>query len=176
MKLYRIFACTLLSAVLVLSLSACTPKEPVQEINWELQGAWISEEGKVIGNNELSIRGSVPVEYDRENSKKAELNFIWPDALDHMNYGAETYSVYSNSKENATETCPFYVFGYASYYEPALNKPVPLSFVLFPEEEFAVFAVSEYDRYFVAAVDPNADLMALLELCKEQVMLEESAA
>ncbi len=174
MKLRRVSEFFLLIAMFVLPLSACLPKEPMQEVNWELQGAWISEDGKVIGSNELSIRGSVPVEYDGANSKQAELNFTWPEALNYMNYGTEMYSVRSNSKGNATDTCPFYVFGYASYYEPALKKPIPLNFVIFPEEQFAVFVVSEYDRYFVASTDPNADLKALLELCKEQVMSEDS--
>lgn len=172
MKFYRIFACVLLIAMLTVSLSACTPKESMQEVNWDMQGAWISEDGKVISSNELSIRGSVPTQYDGANSKKAELNFIWPEALNHMNYGTEIFSVYSNSKENATDTCPFYVFGHDSYYEPDLSKPVPLAFVIFPEEQFAVFVVSEYDRYFVASTNPNADLQALLELCKEQVLSE----
>jgi len=74
----------------------------------------------------------------------------------------------------------FYVFGYASYYEPNLKKPIPLNFVIFPEKQFAVFVISEYDRYFVASTDPNADLNVLLDLCKEQVMsshgLEDSEA
>ena len=53
MKFYRIFACVLLIAMLTVSLSACTPKESMQEVNWDMQGAWISEDGKVSSRNQL---------------------------------------------------------------------------------------------------------------------------
>lgn len=164
MRFHRVVMSCLLVVTLIFSTSACTPKESMQQINWNnMRGAWMSEDGEMLGKIALTICGSLPVEYDGTNSKKAELNFIWPEEFKHMNYGAETLSVFSNSKENATESFPFYVFGYTSYYEPTVDKPVPLTFVIFPDDGFAVFIKADNSQYFVASTDHNANLDGLLE-------------
>lgn len=176
-KIIRITTvCFLFLYMITLPLSGCAAKKSVQEINWDdMHGSWISADGEVIGNHELSIRGSVPVEFINFEFKECELNIILPTDFDLPNLGSKTYYVSSNSKSNATDACPFYVYGSLFNYVPELKEHDAIDFVLFPDDGAVVFEDYENDRYFVASTDPNADLKALLDLCKEHVLLEHDS-
>ena len=169
-KLIRIYTvCFLALIMLVIPLSGCASKEPVLEISWDnMHGAWVSANGEASNEYVLSIHGSIPAEFDNFETKECELNMIWPDNFEFPNDGLKTYYVSANPNENTADASPSFVYGTIFNYIPELKTHTPIDFVLLPDDGAAVFEDSENDRYFVASTNPNADLNALLDLCKEQ--------
>lgn len=161
MKPLRILLSLLLSLVLFVPLTGCSAK--LQEINWELHGVWISENGQVGEPVHFSISGKIPAEDVPEGEPlETEFSFTWPENFPYMT--KETNSCvaypYTASKNSPLRRIMCSCFAYV----PSSDLTIVETFALCPDKEWVIINWNDQeDVYLVASTDPNTDPTEILE-------------
>lgn len=154
----------LLAITLLFSLSACKQQTKTESFDWELYGAWLTEEGSLSGSFSLSLSGELPSAPETDIGYETKMEIQWPENFSIANMGQRTYFIYADIVTSQPHN--FWCAG--TYYDAAANMPRALQFVIFPEYNAVVFnTLQSHGAYLVAAADPNADLAQILQLFLE---------
>lgn len=161
MKKFCILPAFLLSLVLFSPLTGCSAK--MQDIDWELYGAWISENGQVGEPVSFSISGKIPAEDAPEREPlETEFSITWPEDFPYMDNENSLFSANScaDTENSAIRRIMCYGFSYVS----TSNQSVSEAFALCPEKEWVIFSWGNQEGvYLVASTDPNTDPAEILE-------------
>lgn len=158
MKGKQICACLLIVVLLLAGLSGCVKKQKMEQYDWQLYGAWISESGTAGDKISFSYSASLPTEPMTEPEviiSKETLHF--PSDFPYSAGSDQQIQVIPLTSENG-ELC-VHVIGFADRKSDSL--PMITNYVVYPEQELMVFLWDE--GYFVASTDPDADLAKLFE-------------
>lgn len=160
MKTRKIITFTALFLSVIVLIVGCTGKK--ESLDWQLHGAWISEDGVIGEQVQMSLSGSIPSNCETREQTTIQLDICWPESLSMRNVSMETLSGYANTAtgENAPRNfwCSTYI------YIPDVNDVYALSFVLYPDEGFVVFQWPfDIKGYLIASTDQNADFSQLYQ-------------
>lgn len=138
-------------------------QDNLQKVDWDLQGALITENGEVKKYVSFSIYGTLPQEYEVGEAVQSDLEIIWPDDFKIANEGQQTYFGYADDWNGSPLFC------YAGYCINAQQQSsCKQQIYICPQEQFVIFEWgNNQDDYLIASTDPNADLAALFAEFRE---------
>lgn len=136
-------------------------------ISWELHGVWLCTDGSRDGEIDFSLYGTVPMDFEPQNTVEMELDFLWPEGFPYRNEGRFSYTGAADVADKHGNQ-PIY-HGNGWLYDTEINDSVGLAFTLCPQEEFVVIRLGNESRYLVASTDPNADYSEIFAFYSQYV-------
>ena len=155
MKFFRTVLCFFLIAVISFTLSACSHRE--EKIDWQLYGAWISQEGEVGEPVEFTISGDLKLEKTETDSMQLDITF--PHSFPYS---------YNGRTEFTSESRKYFSLPYCVSTRYAFNQisgePVFSYLALCPEKEYVIFCWEDHgDSFVIASTDPETDYQEILD-------------
>ena len=161
MKKYRIIQFFLLSLALLIPFTGCAEKK--QEIDWELYGTWIAEDGTIGEPVSFSIEGQFDtINVEPGNHQIVDLHIRWPEGFRFGNEEADPFSMYAFCEKNDTNFIWMKYCGFA--FDPIQNIMTAENITLSPERGYVVVCWSQYDgNLVVGSTDPETDPKDILD-------------
>ena len=138
-----------------------------KQTEWQLQGAWVQEDGNVSEKIPISFSGKMPAKPCLDHSvHSTEVHIVFPADFQYREEPCEEVSVICVAGDDTVEH--FYCNGFSSKSDS--TSAVRKVFFVFPAQEVIIFVWPESEgSYFVASTDPDADPAGILELYGEYV-------
>ena len=136
MKTLHTILCFVFSVTVLFSCAGCNTKET--QIDWSLQGTWVTEDGILRDTIEFSITGNVPTDAAPDGSLQySELCINWPETFTYANPEEQTFAGNAYISENAEAPVVFVMNGTA--HNCVTTLPVGMTLFLCPEKEYIIF-------------------------------------
>ena len=130
---------------------------------FDLYGAWISENGEILGEMPFYVTGKLPEVYEDGDTVEMELNFIWPETFGYRNEGTMTYTGTVNIFENHHGHPNFH--GTGTLYDLDTNEPISFAYNIFPLDMTVIIYVN--GQYLINYLRTPSQIESRLSYYKE---------
>ena len=135
---------------------------------FDMHGAWISENGGILGEMPFYVAGKLPDVYEDGDTVEMELNFIWPESSGYRNEGAMTYTATVNIFAEHHGYPNFH--GTGTLYDSDTNEPVSFVYNIFPEDLTVIIYVN--GQYLINYSRGTTQIEARLNYFKEFIFTD----